>query len=98
MPSNKSGDIRIVQAVAHIEPVGYDEEASSLLRCGIEVHCSFYFKNIIVKMGRWFYTQRIIFGQINLVFMSYEKGYKTLTRPTNIRIKNEEGFNNVEKT
>lgn len=33
----QSGDIRIVQAIAHIEPVGYDEEASSLLRCGIEV-------------------------------------------------------------
>ncbi|AMQ07176.1 MULTISPECIES: GntR family transcriptional regulator [Sporosarcina] len=33
----KSGTIRIVQAVAHIEPVGYDDEASSILRCGIDV-------------------------------------------------------------
>lgn len=33
----QSGDIRIVQAVAHIEPVGYDDEASAILRCGIEV-------------------------------------------------------------
>ncbi len=33
----RSGDIRIVQAVAHIEPVGYDDEASSILRCGVEV-------------------------------------------------------------
>lgn len=33
----QSGDVRIAQAIAHIEPVGYDEEASSLLRCGIEV-------------------------------------------------------------
>ena len=32
-----SGDIRIEQAVAHIEPVGYDEIASSILRCGIDV-------------------------------------------------------------
>ncbi len=33
----KSGTIRIVQAVAHIEPVGYDDEASSILRCGVDV-------------------------------------------------------------
>ncbi|MCZ2258767.1 GntR family transcriptional regulator [Sporosarcina sp. G11-34] len=33
----KSGEIRIDQAVAHIEPVGYDDEASSILRCGIDV-------------------------------------------------------------
>ena len=33
----KSGDIRISQAVAYIEPVGYDEEASSILRCGVEI-------------------------------------------------------------
>ncbi|WP_192597456.1 GntR family transcriptional regulator [Sporosarcina limicola] len=33
----KSGSKRIVQAVAHIEPVGYDDEASSILRCGVEV-------------------------------------------------------------
>ena len=32
-----SGEIRIEQAVAHIEPVGYDEVASSILRCGIDV-------------------------------------------------------------
>ncbi len=32
-----SGKIRIEQAIAHIEPVGYDEVASSILRCGIEV-------------------------------------------------------------
>lgn len=30
-------EIRITQAIARIEPVGYDEEASSLLRCGIDV-------------------------------------------------------------
>ncbi len=33
----KSGTIRISQAVAHIEPVGYDDEASSILRCGVDV-------------------------------------------------------------
>ena len=33
----KSGKIRIDQAVAHIEPVGYDDEASSILRCGVDV-------------------------------------------------------------
>ena len=33
----KSGTIRIAQAVAHIEPVGYDDEASSILRCGVDV-------------------------------------------------------------
>ena len=33
----KSGAIHIAQAVAHIEPVGYDDEASSILRCGIDV-------------------------------------------------------------
>lgn len=33
----KSGNIHIVQAVAHIEPIGYDDEASSILRCGIDV-------------------------------------------------------------
>ena len=33
----QSGDVRIVQAIAHIEPVGYDEEASSILRCGVDV-------------------------------------------------------------
>ncbi|KXH80037.1 GntR family transcriptional regulator [Sporosarcina sp. HYO08] len=33
----KSGAIRIVQALAHIEPIGYDNEASSILRCGIDV-------------------------------------------------------------
>lgn len=32
-----SGEIRIEQAIAHIEPVGYDEVASSILRCGIDV-------------------------------------------------------------
>jgi len=32
-----SGEIHIEQAVAHIEPVGYDEIASSILRCGIDV-------------------------------------------------------------
>lgn len=32
-----SGDIRIEQAIAHIEPVGYDEVASSILRCGVDV-------------------------------------------------------------
>lgn len=31
------GSIRITQAVAQIEPIGYDDEASALLRCGIEV-------------------------------------------------------------
>lgn len=29
--------IRIEQAIAQIEPIGYDEEASTILRCGIEV-------------------------------------------------------------
>jgi GntR family transcriptional regulator len=33
----KSGTIRIAHAVAYIEPVGYDDEASSILRCGIDV-------------------------------------------------------------
>lgn len=33
----KSGKIRIDQAVTHIEPVGYDDEASSILRCGVDV-------------------------------------------------------------
>ena len=33
----QSGEIRIAQAVAYIEPVGYDEDASSILRCGIDV-------------------------------------------------------------
>lgn len=32
-----TGRIRIVQAIAHIEPVGYDDEASSILRCGVDV-------------------------------------------------------------
>lgn len=33
----KSGDIYISQAVAQIEPVGYDEEASEILRCGVDI-------------------------------------------------------------
>lgn len=33
----KSGTIRIAQAVTHIEPVGYDDEVSSILRCGVDV-------------------------------------------------------------
>ncbi len=33
----QAGDVRIDQAIAHIEPVGYDEEASSILRCGVDV-------------------------------------------------------------
>lgn len=33
----QSGEIRIAHAITHIEPVGYDEEASALLRCGIDV-------------------------------------------------------------
>ncbi|MCM3742889.1 GntR family transcriptional regulator [Sporosarcina luteola] len=33
----KSGQIRIAQAVANIEPVGYDDEASSILRCGVDI-------------------------------------------------------------
>jgi GntR family transcriptional regulator len=33
----KSGRIRIVQAVANIEPVAYDDEASSILRCGVDI-------------------------------------------------------------
>ncbi|MGG0670753.1 GntR family transcriptional regulator [Sporosarcina koreensis] len=33
----QSGRIRIVQAVANIEPVGYDDEASSILRCGVDI-------------------------------------------------------------
>lgn len=33
----QNGNIYIDQAVAQIEPIGYDEEASSILRCGIEV-------------------------------------------------------------
>ncbi|WP_438317760.1 GntR family transcriptional regulator [Sporosarcina sp. FA9] len=33
----KSGEIRIDQAVTHIEPVGYDDVASSILRCGVDV-------------------------------------------------------------
>lgn len=33
----KSGRIRIVQAVANIEPVGYDDEASAILRCGVDI-------------------------------------------------------------
>ncbi len=33
----KSGRIRIVQAVANIEPVGYDDDVSSILRCGVDV-------------------------------------------------------------
>ena len=33
----QSGEIRIEQAIAHIEPVAYDEVASSVLRCGVDV-------------------------------------------------------------
>lgn len=33
----KSGKIRINQAVANIEPIGYDDEASSILRCGVDI-------------------------------------------------------------
>ncbi|MBD7907074.1 GntR family transcriptional regulator [Sporosarcina gallistercoris] len=33
----KNGEIHITQAIAHIEPVGYDQEASSILRCGVDV-------------------------------------------------------------
>lgn len=33
----QSGHIRISQAIARIEPVGYDDEASSVLRCGVDV-------------------------------------------------------------
>ncbi|MCM3756772.1 GntR family transcriptional regulator [Sporosarcina aquimarina] len=33
----KDGKIHITQAIAHIEPVGYDHEASSILRCGVDV-------------------------------------------------------------
>lgn len=33
----RSGEIRIEQAIAQIEPIGYDEEASSYLRCGMDV-------------------------------------------------------------
>lgn len=33
----RSGEICIEQAIAQIEPLGYDEEASSFLRCGVEV-------------------------------------------------------------
>lgn len=33
----KTGEIRISQAVTHIEPLGYDDEASSILRCGVDV-------------------------------------------------------------
>ena len=29
----READIRITQAVAHIEPVGYDDEASPILEC-----------------------------------------------------------------
>lgn len=33
----RSGEIHIAKAVANIEPVAYDEEASSILRCGVDV-------------------------------------------------------------
>ncbi|WP_342512545.1 GntR family transcriptional regulator [Sporosarcina sp. FSL K6-1522] len=33
----KSGTIHIAQAVTHIEPLGYDNEASAILRCGVDV-------------------------------------------------------------
>jgi len=33
----QDGKIHISQAIAHIEPVGYDQEASSILRCGVDV-------------------------------------------------------------
>ena len=33
----RNGQMKIIQAVAEIIPLGYDEEASSILRCGIEV-------------------------------------------------------------
>ncbi|MDN4607408.1 GntR family transcriptional regulator [Sporosarcina highlanderae] len=33
----KSGKIKISQAIANIEPVGYDDEASSILRCGVDI-------------------------------------------------------------
>ncbi|MDW0115677.1 GntR family transcriptional regulator [Sporosarcina thermotolerans] len=33
----KSGKIKIAQAIANIEPVGYDDEASSILRCGVDI-------------------------------------------------------------
>lgn len=33
----KSGRIRIVHAIANIEPIGYDDEASSILRCGVDI-------------------------------------------------------------
>jgi GntR family transcriptional regulator len=33
----QSGNVRIEQAIAQIEPVGYDAEASSILRCGVDV-------------------------------------------------------------
>lgn len=33
----KSGKIKIVQAIANIEPLGYDDEASSILRCGVDI-------------------------------------------------------------
>ncbi|WP_339249795.1 GntR family transcriptional regulator [Sporosarcina sp. FSL W8-0480] len=33
----KSGKIKIAQAIANIEPLGYDDEASSILRCGVDI-------------------------------------------------------------
>lgn len=32
-----TGKIRIVHAIAHIEPIGYDDDVSSILRCGVDV-------------------------------------------------------------
>ncbi|QTD42272.1 GntR family transcriptional regulator [Sporosarcina sp. Te-1] len=47
----QSGDIRIVQAIANIEPVGYDDEASSILRCGVDVPLLVLFQHHYSEQG-----------------------------------------------
>ena len=92
----KSGTIRIVQAVANIEPVGYDDEASSILRCGVDVPLLVLLQHHYSEEGEMVLYSKNYFRADKFSFHVYENGYKTLIRPTNIKKKI--GGSNIEKT
>ena len=93
----KSGRIRIVQAVANIEPVGYDDDVSSILRCGVDVPLLVLLQQHYSEEGEMVLYSKNYFQSGQIQFPCCTKTGIRRYYVTNILKKTEEVLN-IEKT
>ena len=73
----KSGTNPYCQAVAHIEPVGYDDEASSILRCGVDVPLLVLLQHHYSEEGEMVLYSKNYFRADKFSFHVVRNGFKT---------------------